>query len=146
MASSRPLKPWGEHAKKPQAEKEGNWPRDRPEHYIKVSWAGAQGWGQGLPGDESTRGLMVELSSQSPSSRKMKAEGSRVGRTGGVISAQVHLQAQEETGPPGHHEEGSGSTAGSLSMRVAQAGVGVGGRGVSLHLFGRVLAFLFSSF
>lgn len=27
--------------KKPRAEKEGSWPKDQPEHYIKVSWAGA---------------------------------------------------------------------------------------------------------
>lgn len=74
MASSRSMKPWEEHAIKPRAEKEGTWPEDWPEHYIKVSWAGAQGQGQGLPG-ESTEGLMVERSSQRPSSQEMKAKG-----------------------------------------------------------------------
>lgn len=49
MVSSRSMKPWEEHAIKPRAEKERNWPKDWPEHYIKVSWAGAQGQGQGLP-------------------------------------------------------------------------------------------------
>lgn len=55
IMSSRFLKPWEEHARKPRAEKEGSWPKDQPEHYIKVSWAGAQGWDQGLPSDVSRR-------------------------------------------------------------------------------------------
>lgn len=69
------MKPWEEHAIKPRAKKEGNWPKDWPEHYIKVSPAHAQGQGQGLPG-ESTKGLTVEYSSQRLSSWEMKAEGS----------------------------------------------------------------------
>lgn len=51
MVSSRSTEPWEEHAIKPRAEKEENWPKDWPEHYIKVSWAGAQGQGQGRPGE-----------------------------------------------------------------------------------------------
>lgn len=84
---------------------------------------------------------MVELTSQCPSSREMKAEGAVVGRTRTtreeVISAQVHPSVQEEAGTlPGHR--GKGSELGKHSwlgrhdrgchalVRVAMLGAGWG--------------------
>lgn len=135
MVSSRSTQPWGENAIKPQAEKEGNWPKDWPEHYIKVSWAGAQGQGYGLPGGESNKGLVVECSSQ-PFLPQDEAEGDWAqSAREELFGVRVHLLVQEEDGIfPGHRgkAQASGSTPG-LGGRAAthsgQLGQGVTSQG-----------------
>lgn len=103
------FKALGRTCAEPWAEKAGTGPRTSKSTASKCPGLAPRVRAKAFLVNEATKGLMVELSSQHPSSLKMKASwGQGQGRTRkAVISAQVHLPVQEG----GHRGQGSGRAA-----------------------------------